>query len=146
MPFGSRQNNDHTGQTLIRLQESLNDTDYIVIDEYSMLGQLMFGWVDKRCRQAKGFTNKIFGGLSVILCGDPAQLPLVADKPLYHNKTSNNLGEQGHLAYKMFDKVVKLTVNHRVRGVTPEQVQFRDLLTRLRKGESTMDDWNLLLS
>ena len=46
----------------------------------------------------------------------------------------------------MFDKVVKLTVNHRVRGVTPEQVQFRDLLARLRKGESTIDDWNLQLS
>ena len=145
LPCGSRRNNDLTGQTLIRLQESLNDIDYIVIDEYSMLGQVTFGWVDKRCRQASGITNKIFGGLSVILCGDPAQLPPVADKPLYHNKPSNNLGQQGHLAYKMFDKVVKLTVNHRVKGVSPEQVQFRDLLTRLRKGESTIEDWNLLL-
>ena len=27
---------------------------------------------------------------------------------------------------------------------TPEQVQFRDLLLRLRKGESTVDDWELL--
>ncbi len=35
----------------------------------------------------------------------------------------------------MFDKVVKLTVNQRVQGMTPEQVQFRDLLLRLRKGD-----------
>ena len=42
--------------------------------------------------------------------------------------------------YHMFDKVVKLTVNQRVQGMTPEQVQFRDLLLRLRKGESTVDD------
>ena len=76
-----------------------------------MLGHVTFGWVDKRCRQALGFTNRIFGGLSVILCGDPAQLPPVAYKPLYHNKPSNNLGEKGHLAYKMFDNVVKLTLN-----------------------------------
>jgi hypothetical protein len=26
--------------------------DYILIDEYSMLGQVTFGWMDKRCKQA----------------------------------------------------------------------------------------------
>ena len=46
----------------------------------------------------------------------------------------------------MFDKVVKLTVNQRVQGMTSEQVNFRDLLLRLRKGESTVDDWKLLLT
>ena len=46
----------------------------------------------------------------------------------------------------MFDKVVKITVNQRVQDMTPEQVQFRDLLLRLRKGESTVDDWKLLLT
>ena len=49
-------------------------------------------------------------------------------------------------AYHMFDKVVKLTVNQRVQGMTSKQVQFRDLLLRLRKGESTVDDWKLLLT
>lgn len=48
LPFGSRRNNDLTGQTLIRLQESLNDIDYIVIDEYSMLGQLMLGCMGRQ--------------------------------------------------------------------------------------------------
>ena len=33
-----------------------------------------------------------------------------------------------------------------MQGTTPEQVQFRDLLLRLRKGESTIDDWKLLLT
>ena len=46
----------------------------------------------------------------------------------------------------MFDKVVKLTVNQRVQVMTSEQVQFRDLLLQLRTGESTVDDWNLLLT
>ena len=49
-------------------------------------------------------------------------------------------------AYHMFEKVVKLTVNQRVQGMTSEQVQFRDLLLRIRKGESTVDDWKLLLT
>ena len=49
-------------------------------------------------------------------------------------------------AYHMFDKVVKLTVNQRVQGITSEQVQFRDLFLRLCKDDSTVDDWKLLLN
>ena len=43
----------------------------------------------------------------------------------------------------MFDKVVKLTVNQCVQGITSEQVQFRDLFLRLCKGDSTVDDWEI---
>ena len=63
-----------------------------------------------------------------MLTGNPGQLPPVADKPLYHAKPSNAVDEQGHQAYHMFDEVVKLTINQRVQSMTPEQVQFRDLL------------------
>ena len=122
------------------------DIDYIIIDEYSMLGQHMFDWVDRWCKQATGFYDKVFGGKSLILTGDPGQLPPVADKPLYHSKPSGALGGQGHQAYRMFDKVIKLTVNQRVQGMISDQVLFRDLLLRLHKGESTLDDWALLLT
>ena len=68
----------------------------------------------------------------MILTGDPGQVQPVADKPLYHAKPSNAIGEQGYQAYNLFDKVVKLavnlTVNQRVQGMTSEQIQFRDLL------------------
>ena len=104
------------------------------INEYSMLGQ------------ATGSYDKILGGKSLILIGDPGQLPPVGDKPLYHSKPSSDIGEQGYQAYQMFDKVVKLTVNQHVEGNCPEQKQFRELLSRLCKGESTTDDWKLLLS
>ena len=137
LPIGSRGGKDLTGQSLCRLQESLNEVDYILIDEYSMLGQVAFGWTDKRCKQATGFNNKVLGGKSLILIGDPGQLPPVADKPLYHAKPSSDVGEQGYQTYQIFDKVVKLTVNQRVQGTSSEQVNFRDLLLRLRKTEST---------
>ena len=74
------------------------------------------------------------------------RLPLVADKTLYHSKPSSALGGQGHQAHRMFDKVIKLTVNQRELGMTSDQVLFRDLLLRLCKGESTLDDWALLLT
>jgi ATP-dependent exoDNAse (exonuclease V) alpha subunit len=146
LPVGPRGKSDLTGQNLIRLQESLSNIDYIIIDEYSMLGQVTFGWIDRRLKQTTGFQDKLLGGKSVILCGDPAQLPPVADKPLYHAIPSNSIGEQGHLTYMMFDNVVKLDVNQRVQGNDPEQTRFRELLLRLRKGQSTVDEWKLLLT
>ena len=78
-----------------------------------MLGQTMFGWEDRRCKQASG----------------------CHDKPLYHAIPANSIGEQGYLTYQMFDKVVKLNINQRVQGDNPEQIEFRELLLRLRKGD-----------
>ena len=46
----------------------------------------------------------------------------------------------------MFDKVVKLNINQRVQGDNPEQIEFRELLLRLRKCDSTVSDWKLLLT
>ena len=110
-----------------------------------MLGQTLLGWIDKRCRQATGQQDKVFGNVSIILIGDPAQFPPVTDKPLYHSKPGV-IGEKGHLAYLMFDKVVKLTENQHVQGSNPNQVSFKLLLERLRDGDSTQEDWQQLLS
>ncbi len=65
--MGSRGNKDLAGQSLCKLQENLNDIDYIIIDEYSMLSQVTFGWIDKCCKQATGCNDKLFGGKSLIL-------------------------------------------------------------------------------
>ena len=146
LPVGLRRNKDLTGQALLTLQNDLKDINYIIIDEYSMMGQTMFGWVDRRCRQATGMNHKLFGGKSIILFGDPGQLPPVCDKPLYHSKPSTSVGEQGHLAYFMFVNVVKLSVNQRVQGLTLQQTQFRDLLQHLRSGDCNNVDWKLLLT
>jgi len=68
-----------------------------------MLGQRTLGWIDKRCRQSSGAKENLFGGKSIILIGDPAQLPPVSDKPLFHAKPSNQIGQQGYYAYMMFN-------------------------------------------
>ena len=111
-----------------------------------MLGQRLLGWIDKRCRQATGKINQVFGDISLILFGDPAQLPPVADKPLYHNKPTGAIGEQGYLAYLMFNKVIKLSVNQRVQGSDARQLTFKNFLRRLRNGDCTHEDWQLLLT
>ena len=53
----------------------------IIIDEFSVIGQKMLSWIDSRCRQGKALEHLPFGGISVILVGDIAQLPPVLDKP-----------------------------------------------------------------
>ena len=62
------------------------------------------------------------------MIGDPGHLhvPPVANKPLYHAQPSNAIGEQGYQTCRMFDKVVELTVNQRVQGMSSEQEQFRN--------------------
>lgn len=54
LPVGARGNTDLKGRALVRLQDKLQNIKYILIDEYSMLGQTLLGWIDKRCRQATG--------------------------------------------------------------------------------------------
>ncbi len=46
----------------------------------------------------------------------------------------------------MFDKAVVLTVNKRVGGDSFDQQKFRNLLFRLRNGDSSEEDWKLLLT
>ena len=46
----------------------------------------------------------------------------------------------------MFVHVVILSVNRRVSGSDQDQILFRELLLRLRNGETTQDDWKQLLA
>lgn len=42
----------------------------------------MFAWINRRCKQATGNLTIPFGGMSIILVGDIAQLPPVTDQVL----------------------------------------------------------------
>lgn len=128
------------------MQKKVSTVDYIIIDEYSMLGQQTFGWIECRFRQSSGTKEKLFGGKSIILFGDPAQLPPVCDQPLYHAKPSNVVGEQGFYAYMMFTNVITLHDNQRAKGSNEQQNVFRNLLSHLCNGDSTEKDWKLLLT
>ena len=89
---------------MCRLQESVNNIRYIIIDEYSMLGQVTFGWIDKRCKQATGYNDRVFGGKSLILTGDRGQLPPVADISLFIM-----LNHQTLLVNKVIKHIICLT-------------------------------------
>ena len=121
LPIRGKRNSDLKGDSLQRLQLSLHGVKYIIIDEFSVIGQKLFGWLDRRCHQATGQIDEPFGSLSVILVGDIAQLPPVGDKVLYHCKPQGEVALQGFCAYKKFKIVVKLRDNQRASGQSEEQ-------------------------
>lgn len=77
---------------------------------------------------------------------DPGQLPSVAGELVYHSKPSNAIGEQGYQTYRMFDTVIKPTINQRVQDDCIKQEKIRNLSLRFRKGESNLDEWKWLLT
>ena len=58
LPVGPRGNKDLTGQSLTRLQEKLDGVECTIVDEYLLLGQTAFGWIDRWCKQATGFRDR----------------------------------------------------------------------------------------
>ena len=146
LPIKNKNMVDLKGSSLLRLQDSMQGVSYLIIDEFSVIGQRLFGCIDRRCRQLSGKQDLPFGGLNLILVGDIAQLPPVADKVIYHEHPENGIATQGYFVYKQFDTVVQLTVNQRACGNNLTQTSFRTMLTNLRNGVSTHEDWQLLLS
>ena len=138
---------DLQGESLTKLQQSLNGVTYFIIDEMSMLGRKLMGQVDKRLRQAfTSCANQILGGRSCLLFGDFGQLPPVFDLPLFTTTQSSNLSDLGRTAYQSFNKAVVLTRVMRQTGQDPQQIRFRDILLRLRDAKVTLDDWEELMT
>mgnify|MGYP001793370304 CR=1 FL=1 len=116
LPVGTKRLSELKGIALQQLQNNLENVKYIIIDEFSFVGQSLLGWIDCRCRKATGKIDKALGNTSVILVGDIAQLAPVGDKPLFHTMPKTDTQIQGYLMYQEFKQVVTLTVNHRVDG------------------------------
>ena len=75
---------DLDGAQLTRLQLTLKNCNMLAIDEKSMVSSLRLHQIDQRLRQAKPEKAKEpFGGISIMLMGDFAQLPPVMEKALF---------------------------------------------------------------
>ena len=85
---------DLQGERLGKIQQALAGTEYLIIDEMSMVGKRMFGQIDRRLHQV--FTHRsdqVLGGGSVLLFGDFGQLPPVIDLPLYTTCTRSAISD-----------------------------------------------------
>lgn len=122
------------------LQEFWRHRQYLIIDEYSMIGKSFLALLERnitvgKAESAEG-NHLSFGGLNVILCGDLHQFPPVAQSPseaLYRplNLAEDDVNQQiGRRLYEDFTTVVILKEQMRVTDPV-----WREFLVHLRKGE-----------
>src|SRR5438876_1958206 len=134
-----------TTERLRKLQNNLKGTHFFFIDEMSMVGLRMLHLIDQRLRQAfPQHRDQPFGGLTVVMFGDFAQLPPVGDPALYHQPTENNppFVHQGSKLYReTFTKVFCLEQQMRQQGQAEDDMRFAAVLAHLHVSEVTMEDW-----
>ncbi|KAG6259095.1 hypothetical protein E4U24_007768 [Claviceps purpurea] len=96
----------------------------------------------KRAKRAQKPGGHDFGGMSVLLLGDFAQLPPVFDKPF--KKTTSARADKAHaqVMYEKFNGSVFL--KQVVRQAGDSQKPFRDALAALRDGNPTPEHFHLL--
>lgn len=130
-----------TSQKLVALQKNMHDVRLLIIDEYSFLSAAVFDALDRHLRLIFPLSRLPFGGLSIVLCGDPAQLPPVRARPVYAHQ-----GASAHLAarFHLFNVVVELDRAFRQVGRDNTQCRFRDVLKHIANSDATEDDWNWL--
>lgn len=113
--------------------------DFLVIDEVSMLSPDLWTKVDRVARAVRQVYDKPLGGIQLLLCGDFYQLPPVPDA-----------GQPPDAATFCFDTDVWQQCNLHTVVLTRTFRQegddaFAQLLHRLREGEYTAEDIDLLV-
>ena len=63
LPVKNSRNRELKINEVLKLRKVFKNVKYIILDEYSMLGQVSFFWIDNRLRQISGNDSKKFGGL-----------------------------------------------------------------------------------
>ncbi|CAN0182218.1 unnamed protein product [Ascophyllum nodosum] len=114
-----------------------------------MASHSQFAWVDRRLRQATGRTDEVFGGISVIMTGDPGQLPPVCGRALHAGHPKDQLSQEGFSAYRSFRHAIILhKVQRQLAAEDSDRAQksFLELLLSARDGCLSEDDWRLLLT
>ena len=126
------------------LRSKLSKLMLVIIDEVSMVGCNMLLQIHKRLQQIKGVLPDVtFGGVSILAVGDLYQLPPVGQPALFDTVSDAyaQLHGSGSLWRNEFT-LIELDEIMRQRGDS----RFIDLLCRVRIGECTSEDIQVLKS
>lgn len=125
-----------SGNVLEIMRRLWRETEFLFIDEISMIPYEMLLMIDIRLRQLKT-VDLPFGGIHVIFFGDLFQLPPVRGSQVFIQPT--RMQPAVHL-WRLFE-LIELTENMRQQGDNT----FIDLLNALRVGELTTHHLRTLL-
>ena len=114
------------------IKDRIYNTDILIIDEISMMSALLFEKINVIFQTIKK-SKKPFGGIQLILTGDPLQL-----SPVPSSKSNDNrLIIESDLFKDIFnDSYIILKENFRQKNDT----EFIEMLTRIRTCEHTEED------
>lgn len=133
-------------QPLRQLQQQFRSDNVkgIIIDEYTMLSQRQLSFINKRLQQITTI-NEPFGGLFVLIVGDPAQLPPVSGRSLWFDRPEKADQAEGRALYEQFKShVVKLQGSNRL--IADEHKDWlASFFANLRTGDVTREQWTFLL-
>ena len=145
LPVGSRKFTPLKGERLKRLQKRFKQLRLVIFDEFSMLRQKELHWMDKRLQQIMG-NHLPFGGVAIILMGDPGQLPPIKAKTLWFHKPKTDNDRCGATLYKTFrHNVMELQEVKRIEG-DPDAEEYLGIMMAVRDGEGSKDQWHSVVS
>ncbi|CAN0100447.1 unnamed protein product [Pylaiella littoralis] len=133
------------------LQRRLREVEFILVDEHSMAALGVLGLMSIRYKQAvegrpgsHARQQGLFGGMNVILVGDPMQLPPVGAAPVWNPTTaSDGHTMEDYHAWTHLNAAVELTEMRRQEG--DDQGSFRQVLSHAAEGCVVQADWYVLL-
>jgi ATP-dependent exoDNAse (exonuclease V), alpha subunit - helicase superfamily I member len=129
---------DHEIEQGAELRKLLNTIDTLVIDEVSMVNADLMDAIDRALRQARQRTKEPFGGVQVVLFGDPYQLAPVpgdADERAYFADTYRSMWFFDAKVWRETDlKIFELTEIHR-----QHDADFKYMLNAVRHGQVTKE-------
>ena len=73
-----------------------------ILIQVNMAGGKLLAEFELLFRKNCSHPGLIFGGINIVLIGDPAQLPPIGDQALYDVAQRNLLGEEG---YKLYNSI-----------------------------------------
>ncbi|GFQ85517.1 ATP-dependent DNA helicase PIF1 [Trichonephila clavata] len=126
-----------TGNYLRLMRQQWQHTEFLFIDEISMVPYEMLCMLDSRLKQLKN-NELLFGGINICVFGDLMQLPPVRGNQVFDQPS--RFIPATHL-WRSFS-LIELTENMRQQGSTT----FKDLLNALRIGELQSEHLAILMN
>jgi ATP-dependent exoDNAse (exonuclease V) alpha subunit len=129
---------DHKIDQSPELRKLLNTIDTLVIDEVSMVNADLLDAIDRSLRQARQRQHEAFGGVQLVLFGDPFQLAPVPGDPDEQAYFRDRYRSSWFFDARVWEEadltIYELTTIHR-----QHELEFKRLLTAVRHGAVTAE-------
>jgi hypothetical protein len=127
---------DHEIEQSAELRKLLNTINTLVVDEVSMVNADLLDAMDRALRQARQKPHEAFGGVQLVLFGDPYQLAPVPGDPEERAYFADRYDSMWFFDARVWQDadltIYELDTIHR-----QHELEFKQLLTAVRHGEVT---------